>query len=56
MIDFNALHATEEIYGLEVVVVGVQIRHVSDTSKSCYSFSQTERLGIKYITDKWIIS
>ena len=52
---FNALYATEEIYGLEVDVSSEQIRHVSVTIQSYYSLLQIERLGIKYITDERII-
>jgi len=56
VINFNALHATEEIYRLEVGVSSEQIRHISDTIQSYYSLGQIERLDIKYITDEWIIS
>jgi hypothetical protein len=51
VINFNAVHATEEIYQLEVDVSSDQTRHVSDTVQSYYSLGQIERLGIKYITD-----
>ena len=52
VINFNGLHATEEIYRLEVDVSSEQNRHVSDTIQSYYSLGQIERLGIKYITDE----
>jgi len=52
LINFNALHATEEIYHLEDDVSSGRIRHVSDTIQSYYSLGQIERLGIKHITDE----
>jgi hypothetical protein len=56
VINFNTLHATEEIYRLEVDVSSEQIRHICDKIQSYYSLGQIERLDIKYITDEWIIS
>jgi len=56
VINFNALHATEEIYHLEDDVSSGRIHHVSDTVQSYYRLAQIERLGMKYIRDEWIIS
>jgi hypothetical protein len=47
VINFNTLHATKEIYRLEVGVSSEQIRRFSDAVQSYYSLGQIERLGYK---------